>query len=136
MLLELVLGCLITEPIFPNTLNIYFDCVERQEIIDNTSNYHQIVLDNFEIHDVEQALRVIWCESSGQQYALNKNNNETFDKGIWQFNDKTWAWLTPKLKLFSDPFDIEVSTKTASWLVYNDGWHHWNASKKCWSINE
>lgn len=136
MLLELVLGCLITEPIFPENINTYFDCVERQEIIDNTSNYHQIVLDNFEINDVEQALRIIWCESSGKQYAINKNTNKTFDKGIWQFNDKTWTWLTPKLKLLSDPYDIEASTKTASWLVYNDGWHHWNASKDCWSINE
>ena len=136
MLLEIVLGCIISQPLTTEAIDQYIDCQERQEIIDYMSDYHQVVLDNFKIEDFEKAIRIIYCESSGKQYAINNNKNGTQDKGIWQFNDNTWTWLKEKLKIQRDRYDIVISTKVASWLVYNDGWFHWNASKKCWRINE
>ena len=56
----------------------------------------------------------------------------TKDVGLWQFNDDNWAWLKGKLGIISDRTNPEVSTAVAAWLVYNDGWHHWNSSKHCW----
>lgn len=86
----------------------------------------------FKPKDTTQALRIIFCESSGRTKVINKNTNGTTDVGGWQFNDKTWAWLKGKLKFEGDRTDMILSTRIASWLVYNDGWHHWNASKHCW----
>ena len=86
----------------------------------------------FKPEDVEKALRITWCESKGKITAVGKNKDGTYDKGLWQFNDRTWEWLTPKLKLKQDRYDPTVSTAVASWLVYNDGSHHWNSSKHCW----
>lgn len=136
MLLEVMLGCVLNLPPTTETISQYINCRDRQEIVELMSDYHQVVLDNFKVDDFEKAIRIIYCESTGRQYAINNNKNGTQDKGIWQFNDKTWAWLSKKLKISSDRFDIVVTTKVASWLAYNDGWHHWNASKKCWRINE
>tara|TARA_R100001509_G_scaffold148500_1_gene106434 strand:+ start:234 stop:644 length:411 start_codon:yes stop_codon:yes gene_type:complete len=136
MLLEVMLGCVLNLPPTTETINQYINCRDRQEIIELMSDYHQVVLDNFKIDDFEKAIRIIYCESTGRQYAVNNNKNGTQDKGIWQFNDKTWAWLSEKLKIQRDRFDIVISTKVASWLAYNDGWHHWNASKKCWKVNK
>jgi hypothetical protein len=134
MLLGIILGCTISLPLSIETINHYFECRDRQEIVDHMEDYHQVVLDNFEIHDFEKAIRIMFCESSGRQYAINKNNNGTKDKGLWQFNDITWKWLKDKLGFKYDRFDIVGSTKIASWLAYNDGWHHWNSSKSCWGL--
>ena len=111
MLLEVMLGCVLNLPPTTETINQYINCRDRQEIIELMSDYHQVVLDNFKIDDFEKAIRIIYC-------------------------DKTWAWLSEKLKIQRDRFDIVISTKVASWLAYNDGWHHWNASKKCWKVNK
>ena len=75
---------------------------------------------------------IIYCESSGRPLAVGNNTNGTRDVGLWQFNDDTWAWLKPKLGIISKRTNPEVSTAVAAWLVYNDGWHHWNSSKHCW----
>ena len=76
---------------------------------------------------------VVFCESSGRPAVVGANTNGTVDIGLWQFNDITWEWLTPKLKLTSKRTDPYVSTAVASWLVYNDGWHHWSSSERCWN---
>ena len=33
---------------------------------------------------------------------------------------------------YLDMYDPETNVKTAAWLSYYDGWHHWNSSKHCW----
>ena len=86
----------------------------------------------FEQKDVKKALRIIYCESRGKSTAIGINKDKSKDVGLWQFNVNTWAWLKPKLKITSTRFNAEVSTAVASWLVYNDGWYHWNSSKHCW----
>ena len=82
--------------------------------------------------DSRKALLVIYCESSGIETAVGKNINGTKDVGLWQFNDDTWSWLKDKLNITSKRINPKVSTAVASWLVYNDGWHHWNSSRHCW----
>lgn len=76
--------------------------------------------------------QVLYTVSSGRPHAIGNNTNGTRDVGLWQFNDDTWAWLKPKLGIISKRTNPEVSTAVAAWLVYNDGWHHWNSSKHCW----
>lgn len=97
-------------------------------------NYINLFSDYFKKEDLELALRITYCESTGKPNAVNTNTNGTRDVGLWQFNDNTWNWLKPKLKIKSKRTDIKTSTAVASWLFYNDGVHHWNASKKCWNI--
>ena len=53
---------------------------------------------------------------------------ELLDRGA---NVRTSIHNNP-LKIQDDRFDAETSTAVASWLVYNDGWFHWNSSKHCW----
>ena len=109
---------------------------KHQIIVEHVIDWQPTVEEYFKDSDVVKALTVIYCESSGRSYAQNINTNNTSDIGLWQFNDKTWAWLSTKLNVKSDRFNPEVSTAVASWLVYNDGWHHWNSSKKCWGKYE
>ena len=89
----------------------------------------------FEQEDVLQAMLIIYCESRGKPNAIGTNKDGTKDIGLWQFNDKTWKWLSNKLGIISPRTNPRVSTAVASWLVYNDGWHHWNSSKHCWKGN-
>ena len=90
----------------------------------------------FKPEDRVQALRIIFCESSGRANAIGNNTNGTQDIGGWQFNDATWSWLKGKLKFKGDRTEMILSTKIASWLVYNDGWHHWNSSRHCWESDD
>lgn len=96
------------------------------------SQWSPLVQQHFLPEDHVKALKIIYCESKGKPNAKGKNKDGSYDVGIWQFNDNTWAWLTPKLKIEKSRYDPETSTSIASWLVYNDGWHHWNSSKHCW----
>lgn len=111
-------------------------CREHQVIIEHVIDWQPIVASYFDMEDVVKALTIIYCESSGRSSARNINTNNTSDIGLWQFNDKTWTWLKDKLGVKSNRNNPEVSTRVASWLVYNDGWHHWNSSQHCWGKYE
>ena len=96
------------------------------------SDYVDLFQDYFKAEDLELALRITFCESTGNPKAININKDNSKDVGLWQFNDRTWNWLKTKLNIKSKRTDIKTSTAVASWLFYNDGVHHWNASKDCW----
>lgn len=112
----------------------YQQCRATQIKVSHVQEYQPLVELYFQPQDVTKALLIIYCESSGRQYATNENKNGTNDKGIFQFNEMTWEWLQGKLKFTGSRFNIHLSTKVASWLAYNDGFHHWNASKHCWDV--
>lgn len=134
MLAEVLLTCALLSPLTPEQLTNYWDCKERNEIIIYMDNYIDLFSDYFKKEDLEIALRITYCESTGKPNAVNTNTNGTKDVGLWQFNDNTWNWLKPKLKIKDSRNDVVTSTSVASWLFYNDGIHHWNASKKCWKL--
>lgn len=113
----------------------YNSCNDRNEIIYFMQDYIPIFSEYFKHEDLETALRITFCESSGNPNAINKNKDNSYDKGLWQFNDQTWDWLIPKLKIQQDRFDVETSTAVASWLIYNDTINHWWPSSSCWKIN-
>ena len=110
----------------------YIHCLNNETKIEHVIQWEPLVTEHFKEEDVAEALLIIFCESSGRSQVVNDNTNGTRDIGLWQFNDKTWAWLTPKLNITSPRTNPVVSTKIASWLYYNDGSHHWNSSSKCW----
>ena len=121
-------------PVQLTTDNIsnYISCVYEKKKIEYVIDWYDTVEENFETEDIIKALGIIYCESRGKAGAIGKNKDSTYDVGLWQFNDNTWNWLVPKLKIKSKRTNPIVSTAVASWLVYNDGWYHWNSSKHCW----
>lgn len=131
-MIELVVSCLIPFVLTTDTLFEYKECYDTIPKIEYVIEHTNLVNKYFKEDDILRALGIIYCESSGKAGAVGENTNGTRDVGLWQFNDNTWAWLTPKLGIISDRTNPEVSTAVASWLVYNDGWHHWNSSKHCW----
>ena len=110
----------------------YIQCREDKIMIEYVSQWEDLISEYFEEEDIPKALKIIYCESRGKPNAVGINTNGTKDVGLWQFNDDTWAWLKDKLKITSPRTNPRVSTAVASWLVYNDGWYHWNSSKHCW----
>ena len=131
-MIEVIVGCLFPILLTPSDLPVYKECYETKEKVEYVVHHGNLVSRYFKEDDILQALNVIYCESSGIASAVGVNTNGTADVGLWQFNDDTWAWLKPKLGIVSSRTNKEVSTAVASWLVYNDGWHHWNSSKHCW----
>ena len=134
MLTELLITCTLLSPLTPEQVTNYQDCKDRNAIIIHMEEYIPTIIKYFKQEDHETAIRIAFCESSGRPNAINGNTDGTKDVGLWQFNDRTWAWLKPKLKITSRRTNVEVSTAVASWLFYNDGSHHWKPSKFCWSF--
>lgn len=131
---NLLISCLVPIMLTPTTLTEYKQCRTTEVKLYHVQEYQQVVELYFQPQDVNKALLIIFCESSGRRGITNTNKNGTTDKGIFQFNDLTWAWLQDKLKFEGDRFNVELSTRIASWLAYNDGFHHWNSSKHCWDV--
>ena len=131
-MIEILVSCFLPMVLTTDTLPEYRECRQVQENIYYVSEYTDMLSRYFKEDDILRALGIIYCESSGRPTAVGINSNGTKDVGLWQFNDNTWAWLKPKLGIVSSRTNKEVSTAVASWLVYNDGWHHWNSSKHCW----
>lgn len=131
-----VVGCLLPIIVTANTLPEYQECRHILPKVEYVIQHTELVSRYFKEEDILRSLGIIFCESGGKPTAIGKNTNGTKDVGLWQFNDKTWDWLTPKLGIINSRKDPEVSTAVASWLVYNDGWHHWNSSKHCWKYTD
>jgi len=135
-LLAPLLSCLVPNTLTLDTITSYRLCTEHEKIIEHVVEWQPLVADYFEDNDVLKAMTVMYCESSGIATAVNNNKNKSKDVGLFQFNDYTWDWLKPKLKIKDNRKVPETNVAVASWLVYNDGWHHWNSSRKCWGKYE
>jgi len=131
-MIEVIVGCIIPLAFTPNSLTEYISCRDMQYEINNVIEWHDTVDEYFAEEDILKALNIIYCESSGIAEAVGVNTNGSKDVGLWQFNDNTWSWLKSKLGIMGNRTNPKVATKYAAWLVYNDGWHHWNSSKHCW----
>ena len=131
-MIEILVGCLFPILLTPDTLTEYRECRETQYMVYSVKEWLPTIQSYFKDEDVVLAAKVIFCESSGRPTVVGQNTDGTNDVGLWQFNDNTWAWLKSKLGIIGERTNPEVATRYAAWLVYNDGWHHWNSSKKCW----
>ena len=132
-MINILLSCVLSMSPTIDDIEEYQYCRSTNLKIEYVIKWKPTIEKYFKQEDINQALLIIYCESRGKETAVGINKDGTKDVGLWQFNDNTWAWLTPKLKLQSDSrYNATVSTSVASWLVYNDGWYHWNSSKHCW----
>ena len=131
-MLPVLVVCLMPVQLTTDNISNYISCVYEKKKIEYVIDWYDTVEENFETEDIIKALGIIYCESRGKAGAIGKNKDSTYDVGLWQFNDNTWNWLVPKLKIKSKRTNPIVSTAVASWLVYNDGCYHWNSSKHCW----
>ena len=133
LFIKLVLPlCIYPTGEMPSDISLYSNCLNNVKKIEYVIEWEPLISKHFKEEDVAEVLTIIYCESSGRPNAVNDNTNGTRDVGLFQFNDDTWAWLAPKLKITSPRTDPVISTKVASWLWYNDGKHHWYSSGHCW----
>ena len=132
----MLLTCALLSPLTPDSITEYKECKARNVIILDMKKYINMFSMYFKPEDVEKALRITSCERKGKIDAVGVNKDGSKDVGLWQFNDNTWAWLKDKLNITSPRTNAQVSTVVASWLVYNDGWFHWNSSKHCWWLRD
>jgi hypothetical protein len=76
------------------------------------------------------------CESGdGHNFGTIKWDavSKTNDTGAFQFNDRTWRWLTNRNDRAMDaPHSAQLM---AFYKLWNDGYGHthWSASQPCWS---
>jgi len=64
---------------------------------------------------VEEALRIMGCESNGDPDAINPYSGAS---GLFQFLPSTWASTAPKAGYpDASPFDPEANTASAAWLA-------------------
>lgn len=131
-MLAVIVVCLMPMQLTTDNITTYISCIHERKKIEYVIDWYDTVEEYFGREDIVKALGIIYCESRGKAKAIGKNKDSTYDVGLWQFNDNTWNWLVPKLKIKSKRTNPIVSTAVASWLVYNDGWYHWNSSKHCW----
>jgi len=70
-------------------------------------------------------VKIAFCESSFNEYAVHYNNNGTVDQGVLQFNS---------IHGFEEkPLNLEWSVKTAIEWIRDGRLNAWNATKNCWS---
>jgi soluble lytic murein transglycosylase-like protein len=88
--------------------------------------WRSIVQQHFPSARVDEALRIIQCESLGDPDAYNPYSGAS---GLFQFIPSTWASAAPKAGFAgSSVFDPDANIATASWLAnrYHDlGQSYW-----------
>lgn len=82
----------------------------------------------FPSHRVEEALRIIDCESNGDPDAYNPYSGAS---GLFQFIPSTWATTSPRAGYAGfSPFDPEANVASAAWLAneyQRQGQYYWQA---------
>lgn len=96
----------------------------------NVEQWRGLVATYFAPQDVELALLVIGCESEGDAGAVNPSSGAA---GLFQHIPRYWAERSASAGVGgADIFDPAANVAVAAYLVYSDGWWHWNASAHCW----
>lgn len=103
----------------------------RALVPQNVEVWRPLVTAYFGPGEVERALRVLYCESSGDPNAKNPTSSAS---GLFQHLGRFWAERSVDAGWAgADIFDPEANVAVAAWLVYEaGGWSHWNPSRHCW----
>ena len=95
--------------------------------------WRSLVQQFFPSNRVEEALRIIGCESNGDPDAVNPYSGAS---GLFQFLPSTWATTAPSAGYpDASPLDPEANTASAAWLAnrYQElgypYWHAWNCKR-------
>lgn len=99
----------------------------------NVEKWRDLVSQFFPSHRVEQALRILNCESNGDPDAYNPYSGAS---GLFQFIPSTWATTAPKAGYpDATPFEPEANTASAAWLANRyeqldlPYWMAWNCQR-------
>lgn len=95
--------------------------------------WRSLVQQFFPSNRVEEALRIIGCESNGNTEAVNPYSGAS---GLFQFLPSTWASTSPKAGYEgASALDPEANVASAAWLANRyqelgyDYWHPWNCKR-------
>lgn len=90
--------------------------------------WRSLVQTFFPSHRVEEALRIIDCESNGDPDAYNPYSGAS---GLFQFIPSTWATTAPRAGYpDASPFEPEANVASAAWLAneyQKEGKYYWQA---------
>ena len=98
-----------------------------------------LLVEHFDLEDMELITQIIWCESRGKETARNPKGSAG---GLFQIIKKTAQYVAPKVG--KDPsteqmksgirFNAYWNVRMSAWLFYKtpQGVGHWNESKSCW----
>lgn len=90
--------------------------------------WRSLVASFFPSHRVEEALRIIDCESNGDPNAYNPFSGAS---GLFQFIPSTWATTSPRAGYpGASPFEPEANVASAAWLAnayQQEGKYYWTA---------
>jgi hypothetical protein len=96
----------------------------------NVEEWRPLVEQYFAAELVEDALKVIKCESHGDPLAHNSSSGAA---GLFQFIPKTWNWASQSAGWAgASAFDPEANIASAAWLTQwssnrgSDPWSHWS----------
>jgi hypothetical protein len=134
-MIELLLTCSLLGKVdfeidtFQDLYRVPYQC----ELIEQVQEWIPLVNIHFK-EDEALALTVLYCESSGREKVIARNNNKSYDSGLFQINSETEKWLENSIyNKELDMLNAETNVKAASWIVRNIGdWSWWNSSKHCW----
>lgn len=121
----------VTEASYQQALTELEEAERRAAALAGVEHWRPLVEFYFPAHLVEEALRVMKCESSGNPDAVNASSGAS---GLFQFLDTTWAWASPQAGMAGrSRFDPVANVASAAWLVDytirtahpRGTWAHW-----------
>lgn len=121
----------VTEAAYARALTDLEEAERRAAALAGVEHWRPLVETYFPPSLVEDALRVMKCESSGNPDAVNASSGAS---GLFQFLDTTWAWVAPQVGMGGrSRFDPEANVASAAWLVDftirtahpRGTWAHW-----------
>lgn len=68
--------------------------------------------------------RIIECESNGRNVEIIDTNGE-WSRGIAQFQDKTWDWMSHEAGVVGSSTEPEKARAVLVWALQNDLGRHW-----------
>jgi len=104
---------------------------EYSNVPADAAPWRSLVEAYFSPADVDRALWVIHCESSGEPNAVHGASSAS---GLFQHLPKFWEDRSAQAGLAgANILDPDSNVAVAAWLVYSGGgWRHWNQSAHCW----
>ena len=96
----------------------------------NVEEWRPLVAQYFPAELIDDALKVMKCESKGDPVAYNSRSGAS---GLFQFIPNTWNWASSNAGWArASPFDPEANIASAAWLTQwsmsrgNSPWAHWS----------
>lgn len=77
--------------------------------------------------------RIIMCESSGRNVSIIDSNGLP-SRGIAQFQDRTWAWMSKAAGIEGSPMEPEKARAVLIWALKNGHGKHWTCYRKVTAV--